>query len=78
VWLFDNLEEGKRRIFFTQKKAIISVREGTGYCGQATKGAWWMSWRQESMKDAGSCDKLREAANQAEIRRFPNGETRRG
>ncbi len=30
---------------------------------------------QEAMKDAGSCEKLRGAANQALIRRYPNGET---
>ena len=28
-------------------------------CGQATKGVRWMPWRQESMKDVASCDKLR-------------------
>ena len=26
---------------------------------QATKGVRWMPWRQESMKDVISCDKLR-------------------
>ena len=33
--------------------------------GQATKGTWWMPWRQEAMKDVASCDKLRGAAKQA-------------
>ena len=37
-----------------------------------------MPWYQEAMKDVGSCDKLRGAATQALIRRFPNGETRAG
>jgi hypothetical protein len=37
-----------------------------------------MPWRQEAMKDVESCEKLREAANQALIRRCPNGETRPG
>ena len=27
--------------------------------GQATKGAWWMPWRQKAMKGVVSCDKLR-------------------
>ena len=27
--------------------------------GQATKGTWWMPWRQVAMKDVVSCDKLR-------------------
>jgi len=35
----------------------------------------WMSWRQEAMKDAGTCDKPRGAGNQAVILGFLNGET---
>jgi len=27
-------------------------------CGQATKGAWGMSWRQEPRKGVEDCDKL--------------------
>ena len=46
-------------------------------CGQATKGVWWMSWHREATKDVVACDKLREAGNQALIRRFLNAETRR-
>lgn len=34
-----------------------------------------MPWYQEAMKEAEGCHKLRGAANQALIRRFPNGET---
>jgi hypothetical protein len=45
-------------------------------CGQATKGAWWMSWHREATKDVVACDMLREAGKQALIRRFPNAETR--
>ena len=37
-----------------------------------------MSWYQEAMKEAEDCHKLREAVNQAMIRRFPNGETHSG
>ena len=37
-----------------------------------------MPWRQEAMKDVGSCEKLRGVANQTVIRRCPNGETRLG
>jgi hypothetical protein len=25
--------------------------ENENQCGQATKGIWWMPWRQEAMKD---------------------------
>jgi len=35
----------------------------------------WMSWRQEAMKDAGTCDKPRGAGNQALILGSLNGET---
>src|SRR5688572_11586683 len=35
-----------------------------------------MSWHREATKDAGACEKLRGAGNQALIRRCPNGETR--
>jgi hypothetical protein len=46
--------------------------------GQASKGKWWMPWRQEAMKDVDGCDKPRGAATQALIRGCPNGETRQG
>ncbi len=46
-------------------------------CDQAIKGAWWMSRRDEAMKDAVGCDKPRGAVKQALILGFPNGETRR-
>ena len=52
-------------------------RERYSECGQATKGARRMSWRQKAMKDVEGCDKLRVAAKQALTRRFPNGETQR-
>ena len=47
-----------------------------GKCGQVLKGAWWMSWHREAMKDVVACDMLREAGKQALIRRFLNAETR--
>ena len=31
--------------------------------GQATKGTWWMPWRQEPMKDVAGCEKLRGVAS---------------
>ena len=46
-----------------------------GWCGQANKGARWMSWRLEAMKDVGTCDKPRGAGNQAVILGFLNGAT---
>ncbi len=44
-------------------------------CGQVFKGARWMPWHQEPMKDVGACDKPRGAGNRAVIRGCPNGET---
>jgi hypothetical protein len=59
--------------------ASVSADDALSVCfGQASKGRRWMPWRQEAMKDVDSCEKLREAANQALIRRCPNGETRPG
>jgi hypothetical protein len=46
-------------------------------CGQVVKGARWMPWHQEPMKDVGACDMPRGAGNRAVIRGFPNGGTRR-
>jgi hypothetical protein len=45
-------------------------------CGQVFKGARWMPWYQEPMKDVGGRDSPRGVVNQAVIRGFPNGETR--
>jgi hypothetical protein len=41
-------------------------------CGQATKGAWGMSWHQEAMKGVEDCEKLGVVVKQAIIPRFPN------
>src|SRR6056297_162383 len=40
--------------------------------GQATKGIWGMSWRQETMKGVEVCEKLGEADKRAMIPRYPN------
>jgi hypothetical protein len=45
---------------------------GRDLCGQATKGMWGMSWRQEAMKGVEDCDKLGGAAKRALIPRYPN------
>lgn len=46
------------------------------FVAQVFKGARWMPWHQEPMKDVGICDKPRGVDNQTVIRGFPNGETR--
>ena len=42
---------------------------------KANKGVWWMPRVYEAKKDVVSCDKLRGAAHERYIRRFPNGTT---
>ena len=39
------------------------------------KGTRWMSWRQEAMKDAVTCEKSWGAGKRAEIQECPNGAT---
>jgi hypothetical protein len=55
-----------------------SIASASIYNSQVMKGLRWMPWRQEPMKDASGCEKLRGAAERALIRRCPNGETRPG
>jgi hypothetical protein len=64
--------------FFDNCIRVTDLRRVLGrevLSGQATKGAWWMPWRKQAMKDVASCEKLRGAAKRALIRRFPNGAT---
>jgi hypothetical protein len=51
-----------------------SAQAGRGgdQCGQATKGVWGMSWRQEAMKGVEDCDKLGGAVKRALIPRSLN------
>ena len=55
---------------------IGRVNDFKCFGGQVTKGARWMPWHQEAMKDVGACDKPRGAGKRAIIRGFPNGVTR--
>lgn len=41
-------------------------------CGQATKGAWGMSWRQEALKGVEDCEKLGGIVKRVLIPRYPN------
>ena len=40
--------------------------------GQATKGAWGMSWRQKAMKGVEGCEKSGGAVKRVLIPEFPN------
>ena len=44
---------------------------GRGQCGQATKGVWGMSWRQEAMKGVEDCDNLGGAEAKASLKKAP-------
>ena len=43
-----------RGLFF---EVAGAARRGRDQCGQAPKGVWGMSWRQEAMKGVEDCDK---------------------
>ena len=49
-----------------------SRTRGLDLCGQATKGAWGMSWRQEALKGVEDCEKLGGIVKRVLIPRFPN------
>ena len=65
-------ETGPARPYLENCTVDASIK----FCSQVNKGARWMPWHQEPMKDVGGCDKPRGAVNRAVIRGFPNGETR--
>ena len=54
-------------------KAVLP--RGLDLCGQATKGTWGMSWRQEASKGVEDCEKLGGAVKRVLIPRFPNWHT---
>jgi hypothetical protein len=47
----------------SQKLGARSSSVSSKFYGQATKGAWWMPWQKQAMKDVASCDKPRGAAS---------------
>src|SRR3954465_12739565 len=59
-------------------RALPGRVTGVGNCGQATKGAGWMSWHREATKDVVACDKPGEAGKRASIPGSLNEETRLG
>jgi hypothetical protein len=68
--IFDNCISSERGECFVFSRLLTNDED------QATKGVRRMPRRKQAKKDVASCDKLRGAAKQALIRRFPNGETR--
>ena len=53
---------------------VATLGGGQDPCGQATKGMWGMSWRQEAMKGVEDCDKPGEAVTRALIPGYPNNQ----
>ena len=51
----------KRRLLDVAE--VVSLLRASKFYGQATKGARWMPWQKQAMKDVASCDKLRGAAH---------------
>ena len=47
----------------SQKLIAKKLSVSSEFYGQATKGAWWMPWQKQAMKDVASCDKPRGAAS---------------
>ena len=48
---------------FSALASTLQTDRSKGVNGQASKGTWWMPWRQEAMKGVASCDKPRGAAS---------------
>ena len=51
----------KRRLLYVAE--VVTLLRASKFYGQATKGARWMPWQKQAMKDVASCDKLRGAAH---------------
>jgi hypothetical protein len=51
---------------------LISRRRALDNCGQATKGAWGMSWRQKTMTGVEDCEKSGVVVKQTLIPECPN------
>ena len=54
---------------------IVGQARALDQCGQAPKGAWGMSWRQETLKGVEDCEKPGGAVKQALSPGYPNRRT---
>ena len=55
-----------------ERQRPVQPARGQDQCGQATKGVWGMSWRQEAMKGVEDCDKPGGTVKRVLIPGFPN------
>ncbi len=65
IFVLSNVEKYRRGQIKRRLLGMVRVRSSlraSKFYGQATKGARWMPWQIQAMKDVASCDKLREAA----------------
>ena len=53
-------------------KGLIRWWRVVNICGQATKGAWGMSWRQKTMTGVEDCEKSGVVVKQTLIPEYPN------
>jgi hypothetical protein len=56
-------DEAEGRELTSSRRRVEATSVLSKFCGQATKGAWWMPWQKQAMKDVASCDKPRRAAS---------------
>ena len=50
-------------VYYTAQCGEAVVFALSKFYGQATKGARWMPWRREAMKDVAGCEKPRRVAS---------------
>ena len=57
---------------YEASNSLISRLRVLDICGQATKGAWGMSWRQKTMTGVEDCEKSGVVVKQTLIPEYPN------
>ena len=66
---------GAIRFYVLARSASKGANREQDHCGQATKGMWGMSWRQEAMKGVEDCEKPGGAVKRVLIPGFPTTRT---
>ena len=63
-------EDGSSELMLNWQR--VKPKRGQDQRGQATKGVWGMSWRQEATKGVEDCDKPGGVVKRAMIPGYPN------
>jgi hypothetical protein len=66
------MKDPLRSSFSILHSQFCIAKRGRDQCGQATKGVWGMSWRQEAKKGVEDCDNLGGLVKHELIPRYPN------